>query len=126
MNIRIYFSAFIFLFLFSGLRAGAATNTTGTPGALPSSEVIAGNIPSDETIANMSKEQKEARMAIMKERVKEIKAMDKSKMTKQERKALRVELRNMNKEARSMGYNGVYISVGALIIIILLLILILR
>jgi hypothetical protein len=125
MNIRIFFPAFIFLFLFSGLRAGAATLPAATRGALPSSEAVASN-PSDETIANMSKEQKEARMAIMKERVKEIKAMDKSKLTKQERKELRVELRNMNKEARAMGYNGVYISVGALIIIILLLILILH
>ena len=65
-------------------------------------------------------------MVEMRDRVKEIKAMDKSKMTKEERKALRMELRQMNKEAHSMGYGGVYISVGALIIIILLLILILR
>jgi hypothetical protein len=124
MNIRIYFSAFILLLL-SGLTAGAATLTTGTPGSVPATGVIA-KIPSHEAIANMSKEQKEARMLVMKERVKEIKAMDKSKLTKQERKALRMELRGMNKEARAMGYNGVYISVGALIIIILLLILILR
>jgi uncharacterized protein (UPF0335 family) len=47
-------------------------------------------------------------------------------MTREERKALRMELKHMNKEAKSMGYtSGIYISVGALIIIILLLILIL-
>jgi hypothetical protein len=77
-------------------------------------------------IASMTKEQKEARLAEMKERVLEIKAMDKSTMSKADRKALRAELKNMNKEAKSMGYtSGIYISVGALIIIILLLILIL-
>jgi hypothetical protein len=77
-------------------------------------------------IANMTKEQKEARFAEMKARVLEIKAMDKSTLSKAERKALRAELKGMNKEAKSMGYtSGIYISVGALIIIILLLILIL-
>jgi hypothetical protein len=54
----------------------------------------------------------------------EIKAMDKSHMSKAERKELRKELREMKKEARAMG-GGVYLSVGAIIIIILLLILIL-
>ena len=84
--------------------------------------------PSREAIVIMTEEQKEARMVAMKERVAEIKAMDKSTLTKEERKALRTELKQMNKEARAMGRHavtGVYISVGALIIIILLLIIIL-
>ena len=84
--------------------------------------------PPREAIANMTEEQKESRMQAMKERVSEIKAMDKSTLTKEERKALRTELKQMNKEARAMGRHavtGVYISVGALIIIILLLIIIL-
>jgi hypothetical protein len=105
----------VLAFAISGTRANTAT---------------AGNIPtppSREVIANMTKEQKEARFAEMKERVKVIKAMDKSHLTKEEKKALRMELKNMNKEARSMGYiGGVYISIGALIIIILLLIIILH
>jgi len=57
-------------------------------------------------------------------RVEEIKAMDKSNLSKSERKELRKELREMKKQARAMG-GGVYLSVGAIIIIILLLILIL-
>jgi len=57
-------------------------------------------------------------------RVEEIRAMDKSNLSRAEKKELRKELRTMKKEARAMG-GGVYLSVGAIIIIILLLILIL-
>jgi hypothetical protein len=114
MNIRIYLPVIVCL---------SALSFIGIP-------VHAGSVvaepPSKETIASMTKEQKEARLEEMKERVKEIKAMDKSKLTKEERKALRMELKSMNKEAHAMGYGGVYISIGALIIIILLLILILH
>jgi len=65
------------------------------------------------------------RMNEMRERVKEIKELDKSDLSKQERKDLKKELREMNKEAKALGQGGVYLSVGAIIIIILLLILIL-
>ena len=57
-------------------------------------------------------------------RVEEIKAMDKSDLSRSERKELRKELKEMKQQARAMG-GGVYLSVGAIIIIILLLILIL-
>ncbi|KIO75339.1 seryl-tRNA synthetase [Pedobacter lusitanus] len=57
-------------------------------------------------------------------RVEEIRAMDKSNMSRAEKKELRKELREMKKQARGMG-GGIYLSVGAIIIIILLLILIL-
>jgi len=57
-------------------------------------------------------------------RVDEIRNMDKSKLSSEERKALRKELKEMKQEARVLN-NGVYLSVGAIIIIILLLILIL-
>jgi hypothetical protein len=79
--------------------------------------------PSKEVIANMTKEQKEARLEEIKARVTEIKTMDRSTLTKDDRKALRKELKGMHREARAI--TGVYISVGALIIIILLLIIIL-
>lgn len=65
------------------------------------------------------------RLEEMRARVAEIKAMDKSDLSREERKALRKELREMNKQARSWGSGGVYLSVGAIIIIILVLILIL-
>ena len=96
---------------------------------LPVSQLLAADattriheIPSKEVVANMTKEQKEARLGEIKTRVNEIKAMDKSMLSKDERKALRRELRSMHKEAKAI--TGVYISVGALIIIILLLIII--
>ncbi|MET0392719.1 MAG: hypothetical protein ABW019_06240 [Chitinophagaceae bacterium] len=65
-----------------------------------------------------------ARLEQIKNRVDEIRAMDKSHMSKAEKKALRKELRTMKQEARGIS-GGVYLSVGAIIIIILLLILIL-
>jgi len=57
-------------------------------------------------------------------RLDEIKAMDKSSLNSSEKKELRKEVREIKKELRSSG-NGVYFSVGAIIIIILLLILLL-
>ncbi len=79
-------------------------------------------VPSKEAIANMTKEEKAARLEEIKARVDEIKAMDKSTLTKEDRKALRHELKEMRREAKAI--TGVYISIGALIIIILLLIII--
>ena len=64
-----------------------------------------------------------ARLEEIKMRVNEIKEMDKSNLTKAEKKSLKKELKGLKKEARAKG--GVYLSVGAIIIIILLLILIL-
>ena len=80
------------------------------------------NDPVKERVANMTDAEKKARAEAIKERVYEIKAMDRSKLTKAERKALRSELKDMKKEARAI--QGIYLSVGAVIIIILLLILI--
>ena len=77
-----------------------------------------------EAIASMTTEQKQARIEEIKARVNEIKAMDKSQLTKEERKDLRQELRSDKQEARAMG-GGIYLSVGAIIIIILVLILVL-
>jgi uncharacterized protein YnzC (UPF0291/DUF896 family) len=58
------------------------------------------------------------------DRINEIKAMDKSKLSFTERKELRKELRATKKYLEMRG-GGVYLSVGAVIIIVLLLILIL-
>lgn len=71
----------------------------------------------------MTVEQK-AQLEKITNRVEEIKAMDKSHLSRAERKELRNELKGMKKQARAMG-GGIYLSVGAIIIIILLLILIL-
>ena len=76
-------------------------------------------------IENMSAEQKEARIVQMKLRVDEIKNMDKSSLTREERKDLRKELRDLNQEAKAISSGGIYLSTAAIIIIILLLILLL-
>lgn len=76
-------------------------------------------------IEAMSAEQKEARITEFKLRVDEIKQMDKSTLSRQERSQLKKELRGMNTESKALEGRGVYLSIGAIIIIILILILIL-
>ena len=79
--------------------------------------------PVKERVAKMTDEQKRVRAEEIKRRVYEIRDMDKSNLSKADRKELRKELKEMKKEARAI--QGIYLSVGAIIIIILLLILIL-
>ena len=112
-TLRIIFllPALLFFFTLRGLSEGA--NNAASPLSLPSKEEI----------STMTEEQKQALVQQIKDRVEFIKTMDKSQLSKDERKALRTELKSMKKEARAV--TGVYISVGALIIIILLLIIIL-
>ena len=62
-----------------------------------------------------------AKVQTMLDRLNEIKEMDKSELTRTERKELRKEVRTMKREIRSSG-NGLYISTGAIIIILLLII----
>ena len=110
-KLRYYLPFLLALFMLPALNIRAADNTPAPYVPL-----------SKEAIAHMTKEQKEARLEEIKARVDEIRTMDKSTLTKEDRKALRKELREMRREAKAV--TGVYISVGALIIIILLLIII--
>ncbi len=59
-------------------------------------------------------------------RLKEIQDMNKSDLTSSEKKQLRKELKQMKRQVERDRRNGVYLSVGGIIIVILLLILILR
>jgi hypothetical protein len=61
----------------------------------------------------------------MYDRLEEIKAMDKSEMTRAEKKELRKEVRAIKSDLKASGNGGIYLSVGAIIIIVLLLILLL-
>src|SRR4051812_24748475 len=65
-----------------------------------------------------------AEVKVMFNRLEEIKTMDKSSLSRSEKKELRKEVRAIKAELKTTS-NGVYFSVGAIIIIILLLILIL-
>ena len=66
-------------------------------------------------------------VAAIEARIVEIKEMDKSELSRVEKKALRVELRDMKREIRERDEHhhregGIYISTGALLLIILLII----
>jgi len=62
-----------------------------------------------------------AGLHILVSRLDQIKAIDKSKLTFSEKRALRKEVRDINGKLKAMG-EYIYISVGALLLIILLLI----
>lgn len=66
----------------------------------------------------------ESEMKILVDRLEEIKTMDKSMMDKVEKKELRSEVRKINEEIKRDG-GGVYLSVFALLLVIVLLILLL-
>ncbi|MDP1813200.1 MAG: hypothetical protein Q8K92_01990 [Leadbetterella sp.] len=66
----------------------------------------------------------EPRATVLQARLDELKAMDKSDMSFSEKRQLRKETRSIKKEMAQIN-GGVYLSVGAIIIIVLLLILIL-
>jgi cell shape-determining protein MreC len=67
--------------------------------------------------------QQQQRLLEIETRVNQIKAIDKSQLTKAERKELRSELKELKKEARKGG--GIYLSTGAVIIVVLLLVILL-
>lgn len=65
-----------------------------------------------------------ADVQVLYDRLEEIKKIDRSEMSRAERKELRKEVRSIKSELKAKS-GGVYLSVGAIIIIILLLILLL-
>jgi uncharacterized protein (UPF0305 family) len=79
----------------------------------------------DSTLPNSTESTKEVRAQQMVNRLEEIKSMDKSALTKEQKKELRNEVKAIRKEAKRDQIRGIYLSIGAVIIIILLLILIL-
>lgn len=105
---KILFSIIIFLF------AGLAFNfSASAASAYAPSHVVSFKIGADSL-----------RILEIQKRVMDIANMDFSKLSKDEKRSLRKELKQMEQETRS--YTGIYVSVGALIIIILLLIILLR
>ena len=78
----------------------------------------------DQTAITATPKEVPAEVKIMMNRLEEIKALDKSSMTRVEKKELRKEVREI-KTTLAASNNGVYLSVGAIIIIILLLIILL-
>ena len=82
-----------------------------------SSEVSVSNKPGSEKAVD-------PKVAVLMQRLNEIKTMDRTEMTSLERKNLRNEVKEIKSEMKAIS-GGVYLSVGAIIIVILLLILLL-
>ena len=108
MKKKIYLLSIALMLAFSANHAKAATVITE-----PAAKEV-----------TLTDAQREVKLQAIKARVEEIKAMDKSQLSKEQRQELKSELKSMKSQARAMG-GGIYLSVGAIIIIILLLILIL-
>jgi len=89
--------------------------------ALPASSAII--VPASSQ-TNSAAKTDNARAQQLLQRLEYIKGMDKSEMTRLEKKSLRKEVKEIKKEMKVMS-GGVYLSVGAIIIVILLLILLL-
>src|SRR5215210_7047834 len=98
MKNRFYYLALTLLFAVSAITSNAALVTPTIK----------------EKVAGMTDAQKDERLKQIKQRVDEIKAMDKSALSRTERKNLRNELRNMNKEAKAIGHGGIYISLAGI------------
>ncbi len=64
------------------------------------------------------------KIVVLTERLEEINKIDKSLLSRKERKALRKEIKSIDKQLRQAN-GGIYVSVGAAIIIVLLLIILL-
>ncbi|WP_345948512.1 MULTISPECIES: hypothetical protein [unclassified Mucilaginibacter] len=112
MKKKIYLLMTVLMLSFVAFTSQAATNDNG--------------VNYKEYYATKTVEERNARVEEIKARVDEIRSMDKSQLSKVERKALRAELKDLKKEANAAATGGgIYLSVGAIIIIILVLILIL-
>jgi len=89
--------------------------------ALPASSSIIAPVSSK---TNNSAKTEDPRPQQLLQRLQDIKSMNKSELTRTEKKELRNEVKEIRKEARTIS-GGVYLSAGAIIIIILLLLLLL-
>ena len=86
--------------------------------AMPTTALANENNPAPITAVT---EEIPAEVKVLLDRIDEIKAMDKRGLERSERRALRKEVRAIKKNLRASG-NGIYISSGAIIIILLLII----
>ncbi|HLX90682.1 MAG TPA: hypothetical protein VKR32_03310 [Puia sp.] len=115
MKIKAFLTTLTLALTVTGLNAIAAPNIHSDRG--DKTQTV------KERVAKMTPEQKDARMAEIKVRINEIRDMDKSQLTKVERKELRHELRDMKKEAKQLDPTVIYISGGTVLLIVLLIIL---
>ena len=72
------------------------------------------------TVKNMTATEMEQRSADLNDRLTVIQSMDFESLERTERKTLKKELRYINREMSALANGGIYLSTGALLIIILL------
>lgn len=89
---------------------------------VPASAIVI--IPANDPAGAATRSVVDPRVAPMMQRLNDIKAMDKSTLSRMEKKSLRKEVKEIKEEMKTIS-GGVYLSVGAIIIVILLLILLL-
>ena len=77
-----------------------------------------------QTVKAMTEDQMQARAIVLEERLVELQSIDFETLDKVDRKAVKSELRYINKESKALANGGVYISVGALLVIIIILLII--
>lgn len=102
--------------IFAGIMTALVLLTINPIQSVAATEVIPTSVPA-------TKDAVAAKIKLMETRLYEIDAMDKSNLTASEKKSLRKEVRGIKKEIQRS--SGVYLSVGALLIIIILLIVLL-
>jgi uncharacterized protein (DUF885 family) len=117
MKIRILLSYLTVLLMLNTVSAYAATTVSADPG--DNAKTI------KERVSKMTPDQKEARALEIRQQIQDIKNMDKSQLSPEQRKALRHELKDMKKELKQMGPTYIYISGAGLVLIIILLIILL-
>lgn len=103
----------ILIFAILMIYATVPSQLNATAKTTPINTTITATEPTESEIANT-----------LSARLIEIKALDLSTLTRTEKKELRNEVRSIQSELKAMNY-GVYISVGALVLILILLIILL-
>jgi len=86
--------------------------------------VLAAASPLQTTANSTNPATVEARVVELEKRLEEIKSIDRKSLSREERKALRHEVKEIKKELQGIS-GGVYLSIGAIILVALLLILLL-
>jgi hypothetical protein len=81
-------------------------------------------VPEESSVLVDPKPAEVAEVKVLELRLDEINAMDKSKLTSAEKKTLRKEVKSIKSSLRDIG-GGVYLSAGAIILIVILLIILL-
>jgi len=111
MKQKIYTIALVILLCFTAFNSKAAV--VGTDGGTPLTK---------EAIAKLTPAEREARLAAIKARIREIKKIDKSQMSDEDRKQLREELRSLRHQSSDLG-GDIVIGAGAAVVVVLVLLL---